>query len=174
MSLICMVVTYLSGVSTTPLFLPLFSLLMLLVGNLVALVGHVFCISMVVRALFGCIIVVTLPVIMSYPLLPFAACCTLSHLFPHQLPLIMLTPALAPSFMSSNWFHLLPPLLSLVLVMVLGRVLVQHAQFWEWPLSWLLALNVLGRVLLWALGRVLLWALGRVLVQVLGQFLLLA
>ena len=64
-SLINMAVTCLSSVSTPPHFLPLFSLPMPLVANLVALVGHVSHTSLVVPTLFGCIIVIMLPVIMS-------------------------------------------------------------------------------------------------------------
>ena len=65
MFLICRVVAHLSGVSTLCHSLPLFFLQMLLVMSLVVGVGHIFHISLAVLALFGFIIVVIPPVIMS-------------------------------------------------------------------------------------------------------------
>ena len=65
MFLICRVVTCLSGVSTHPHSLLLFCLWMQLVANLVVGVGHAFCTSLAVHALFSFIIVIVLLVITS-------------------------------------------------------------------------------------------------------------
>ena len=64
MFLICRVVTCLSGVSTHPHSLLLFCLWMPLVASLAVMVGHAFCTSLVVCALFSFIIVIILLVIM--------------------------------------------------------------------------------------------------------------